>query len=330
MINSEYGVGARKFIPDLVKYYEISLVDYIPITHKTYKLSTENGQQYFLKETTDSTLNKYQYLESKGISNVLYPILNKEKRFITKTNNLSFYINDYLSNIPVRDDIKAANLFNELNILHHQTTIRKNLDPSKARVKFDELSSQLDYKFRMLELLVRKVESKPLDMFSMPILENYHYILDAKRELIKLQKRIISSVKAKESVEYSFVHNNPSIDHLLNVRGVNYLTSLDHSKIGISSLDMAKFYVLNEHLDIDYKSLILNEYYNENQLFYYDYFRYLVLVIYIKRMNVSTEEYVNANLFVSTANVIQRYFHNFSDYQEETSKPDQTNYNNQY
>ena len=115
MINSEYGVGARKFIPDLVKYYEISLVDYIPITHKTYKLSTENGQQYFLKETTDSTLNKYQYLESKGISNVLYPILNKEKRFITKTNNLSFYINDYLSNIPVRDDIKAANLFNELN-----------------------------------------------------------------------------------------------------------------------------------------------------------------------------------------------------------------------
>ena len=230
----------------------------------------------------------------------------------------------------MRDDIKAANLFNELNILHHQTTIRKNLDPSKARVKFDELSSQLDYKFRMLELLVRKVESKPLDMFSMPILENYHYILDAKRELIKLQKRIISSVKAKESVEYSFVHNNPSIDHLLNVRGVNYLTSLDHSKIGISSLDMAKFYVLNEHLDIDYKSLILNEYYNENQLFYYDYFRYLVLVIYIKRMNVSTEEYVNANLFVSTANDIQRYFHNFSDYQEETSKPDQTSYNNQY
>ena len=33
MINSEYGVGARKFIPDLVKYYEISLVDYIPVSY---------------------------------------------------------------------------------------------------------------------------------------------------------------------------------------------------------------------------------------------------------------------------------------------------------
>ena len=70
---------------------------------------------------------------------------------------------------------------------------------------------------------------------------------------------IISLKVCKEkSVEYSFVHNNPSIDHLLNVRGVNYLTSLDHSKIGISSLDMAKFYVLNEHLDIDYKLSLIH------------------------------------------------------------------------
>ena len=77
MTNSEYSIGVRKFIPDLVKYYEISFVDYIPITHKTYKLSTEDGQHYFLKETNDNTLNKYQYLESKGITNVLYPILHK-------------------------------------------------------------------------------------------------------------------------------------------------------------------------------------------------------------------------------------------------------------
>ncbi|MFR5892570.1 MAG: hypothetical protein ACLUG4_09080 [Bacilli bacterium] len=84
MTNSEYSIGVRKFIPDLVKYYEISFVDYIPITHKTYKLSTEDGQHYFLKETNDNTLNKYQYLESKGITNVLYPILNKEKGLLRK------------------------------------------------------------------------------------------------------------------------------------------------------------------------------------------------------------------------------------------------------
>lgn len=323
MISNDYNNLRAKIIPELVNYYEIQMVDFVPITKKTFKLSTENGRYYFLKETNEEILNKYQYLESKGVNNVLYPLLNREKKFITKTNNHAFYLNEYLPVIPVREDLKAANLFNALNSLHHQTSVRKTLDPMKSRTKFDELSNQLDYKFKMLELLVRKVESKPLDMYSMPILENYHYILDAKRELIKLQKRIISSVKARESVEYSFIHNNPSLDHLLNIRGVDYLTSLDHSKIGISSLDMAKFYVENEYLDIDYKALILNEYFNENQLFYYDYFRYLVLVIYIKRMNVSQEDYINANMFVYTATALKKYFSNFSDYQEETSKPEQ-------
>lgn len=309
----------RKFTPDLVKYYEITLNDFIPISKKAYKLTTENGKNYFLKETTSNTMNKYQYLENRGISNVLYPLLNSEKRFITNTNNLSFYINDYINPVMVREDVKAEDLFHQLTIIHAQTALKKTLDPSKARYKFDELSSELDYKFRMIESYVRKVESKPLNMYSMPVLENYRYILDAKKELIKLQKRIISSVKARESVEYSFVHNNPKTDHLINVRGVSYLTSIDSGKIGISSLDMAKFYVENEHLDIDYKELILGQYYKDSQLFYYDYFRFLVLVIYIKRINLSYEEYVNANAFVSTSQAIRKYFDNFSDYKEEAS-----------
>lgn len=313
----------RAFVPDLVKYYEIQLVNYQPITLKTYKLENEQGKTYFLKETNSIALSKYQYLETRGVSNVLYPILNKDKRFVTNTNNLSFYVNDYINSYRVRDDLKVASLFNELNKLHHSTVINKQLDPSKTRPKFDELTSELDYKFRIIEACVRKVESKPLNIYSMPILENYHYILDAKRELIKLQKRIISSVKARESVEYSFIHNNPSLEHLLNVRGVDYLTSLDNGKIGISSLDMAKFYVQNEHLDIDFKNLIMNEYYDENHLFYYDYFRYLVLVLYIKRINISQEEFVNANVFVNNAEAIKKYFTNFSDYQEQTSEPKQ-------
>ena len=293
-------------------------------TLKTYKLSSESGKKYFLKETDDVVLSKYQYLESKRISNILYPILNKEKRFVTNTNNLSFYINDYINVNPVREDLKIASLFNELNILHQNTIINKQLNPMKARPKFEELTAELDYKFRMIETMVRRVESRPLNDYSMPILENYHYILDAKKVLIKLQKRIISSVKAKESVEYSFIHNNPKLDHLLNIRGVDYLTSLDKGKIGISSLDMAKLYVQNEDLDIDFKNLILNEYYDESHLFYYDYFRYLVLVMYIKRMNPSVEEFVNAKSFVNNAEAIKRYFNNFSDYQEHASNPKNT------
>lgn len=315
----------RQFDNDLVKYYEIEIADYEPITSKSFKITTESGQDFFFKETNDGVLEKYQYLSNQGINNVLYPLENREKKLITKTNQLNFYISDYIRQIPVREDVKAVNIFKELNHLHEQTIIQKTLDPAKSRAKFDELSNQLDYKFKVLEQMVRRVESRPLDLFSMPILENYHTILDAKKELIKLQKRIISSVKARESVNYSFLHNNPSIDHILNIRGVNYLVSLDNGKTGISSLDMAKFYVKNEGYDVDFKSMILNEYFDENHLFYYDYFRYLILVIYIKRMPISAEPYINANSFVDTANSIHKYFDNFLNYQEQTGYPNEAN-----
>lgn len=309
----------RSIEPDIVKYYEININDYEPITLKAYKIVSDNGKEYFLKETNAVALQKYQYLYNQGVNNVIYPILNRNESFVTRANDSNYYISDYVKQIKIRNDTRVSNLYNELSILHQQTQIRKSLDPSKSRGKFDELSSQLDYKFRLLEQLVRKIEAKNLDTFTLPILENYHYILDAKKELVKLQKRLISSIKAHEGVNYSFIHNNPDLDHLLNIKGVNYLSSLDNGKIGINSLDMAKFYVMNEQYDIDFKQLILDKYYDENQLFYYDYFRFLVLVIYIKRMPITIDDYINANSFVDTSESIKRYFKNFLDYKEETS-----------
>lgn len=309
----------RSIEPDIVKYYEININDYEPITLKAYKIVSDNGKEYFLKETNAVALQKYQYLYNQGVNNVIYPILNRNESFVTRANDSNYYISDYVKQIKIRNDTRVSNLYNELSILHQQTQIRKSLDPSKSRGKFDELSSQLDYKFRLLEQLVRKIEAKNLDTFTLPILENYHYILDAKKELVKLQKRLISSIKAHEGVNYSFVHNNPDLDHLLNIKGVNYLSSLDNGKIGINSLDMAKFYVMNEQYDIDFKQLILDKYYDENQLFYYDYFRFLVLVIYIKRMPITIDDYINANSFVDASESIKRYFKNFLDYKEETS-----------
>ena len=185
----------RSIEPDIVKYYEININDYEPITLKAYKIVSDNGKEYFLKETNAVALQKYQYLYNQGVNNVIYPILNRNESFVTRANDSNYYISDYVKQIKIRNDTRVSNLYNELSILHQQTQIRKSLDPSKSRGKFDELSSQLDYKFRLLEQLVRKIEAKNLDTFTLPILENYHYILDAKKELVKLQKRLISSIK---------------------------------------------------------------------------------------------------------------------------------------
>ena len=83
----------------------------------------------------------------------------------------------------------------------------------------------------------------------------------------------------------------------------------------MESLDLAKYYVENEDLNVDYKSIIKRRYKNSNP-FYYDYFRYMVLLIYIARLNISTDEYISAGEFITTSNSIKKYFKNFSDYED--------------
>lgn len=306
---------------DLVKYYEINLKDISPITLKTYKLVSDNNNNFFLKETSKTILNKYHYLENIGVSNVLYPILNKENKYVSSNNNQFFYVTDYINEVKIRDDVKSSALFYELENLHNRTIIKKTLDPFKARIKFDEITNQLDYKFKSIESYVRQVESKPLNMFSMPILENYYLILEAKKELVKLQKRLISSIKSRESVNYNFIHNNPSLDHILNVRGQNYLISLDKSKIGLDSLDYAKYYISNNFIDVDYKTLILNHYDSDAYSFNYDYFKYLILYIYIMKINFTNEQQVNARNFENVAINISKFNNDFLDNKKQTSQP---------
>ena len=308
------------FNNDLVSYYEIDLKEienYIKLTSKTFKISNINGNSFFVKKTIPNALEKYHFLSNQGVNNILYPITNSNNKYVTRNDFHCFYINNYFDSFNVKDEIKTINMYNELNNLHKMTVIKKQLNPVSARPKFDEITNRLDFQFRILEDYVRTIESRNLYDYSMPILANYQYFLNAKGELIKLQRRLIGSIKNKESVDYTYIHNNPHLDHLLNIKGVYYLTSLEKGKIGLSSLDLAKLYVENEHLNIDFKNIIKEYYKNENNLFGYDYFRFLVLIIFIKKINLTSSDYINSTTFIKVANSIKRYFDNFSDNQEE-------------
>lgn len=309
----------RKIENDIVKYYELSISSVDKITHKTYKINDKNGNSFFIKKTIPNALEKYHFLYNQSCNNILFPILNNDQKYVTKINKDSFYLNDFYKTFTIKKEVNANNMFRELNTLHYNTSFKRQLNPFSTRPKFDEMSNRLDYQFRILEEYVRNIESRPLEPFSMQILGNYHIILNAKNEMIKLQKRIISTVKQKEGINYSFIHNNPKLEHLLNIKGVYYLTSIENGKIGINSLDIAKFYLENEHLNIDFKSILNEHFKNENNQFYYDYFRYLVLLIIIRRINITDVDHINSVLFMDATSSIKRYFENFSDYQEEVS-----------
>lgn len=301
---------------ELVKYYEFKIEELVQLSSKSYKLKSNYGNNYFIKETKFNALEKYHFLYNQGCNNILYPILNKEEKYVTRNNNKAIYVNNYYETFTTNNDIKFQNLVNELSNLHQRTSVKKQLNPSTSRPKFDEISNRLDFQFRLIEDYIRSIERKELNNFRLQILSNYHHILDAKKELIRLQKKVISYVKAKEGVEYHYIHNNPRLDHLLNVKGSYYLSSVENGKIGINSLDLAKAYIENSELNVDYKSIFLETFKNENNQFYYDYFRYLILLIYITRLKITNIEHIDANSFIKIALDIKKYHELFSDYQE--------------
>ena len=303
----------RQLSNSLIEYYEIPLEYIKKISSKSYKYKDETSKEYFLKVSPFNSSEKFKFLESLGVDNILYPYLNKENEYITKQKGDSFYLMDYYKHVNLIDEVKAQNMIKELNKLHQSTIIKRQLSTRLARPKFEEITKELDYKFKILENYVRSVEYENLNVFSMPILGNYQYILDAKKELIMLQKRIINFVKAKEKVEYVYIHNRPSLDHILNIKGVNYLISAENGKIGINSLDLAKFYLENEDLEINFEDLIVKNIFNTDSNFNYDYFRFLILYILIKNIIISNEKYLTAQSFINVSESIRKYFSRFLD-----------------
>ena len=91
----------RKFKSALVEYYEIPLEYLMRISKKSYKYFDPNKKEYFLKVTPFNSSEKFKFLESLSIDNIIYPHLNKENEFITKQSGNSFYLMDYYPQINI-------------------------------------------------------------------------------------------------------------------------------------------------------------------------------------------------------------------------------------
>lgn len=255
----------------------------------------------------------FEFLENSGVDNIILPRYNVNQNYVSQDFNKFYYITDYYRSNDTIVEKKATDLFIELNKLHEKTVYPRQLNQKMYRNKFDELNKRLDYLFKRIEEYIRALENRRIDYNSYQILSNYHIILTAKQELTRLEKKLILSIKDGESIEYSFIHNDPKLEHLLYVRGDKYLISLDKGKMGIHSFDYAKFYVENKDLNIDLKSLIINELNKHNTDFYYDYFRFVVLLIYLFRISFINDTINNAKMFATVSENIKIFMHEFQD-----------------
>lgn len=309
----EQDIKCKRSINQVLKEeFNIDVKEVLDNTSKTKIIRCED-QNYLMKRYDESIERIYNFLQNSGTTNVIYPEKLNGVIMVSTNEHQKYYLTPYYDSTIIVPEKQALDLFNELATLHSKTAYPKKLTQKTSRQKIDEISKQLNYKFILIEEYIRSLETKTIDEQTYNILSNYHYILDAKNELIRLQKRIILSIKDEEGVNYSFNHNNPKLDHLIKVKGFNYLTSLEKGKFGIESLDYAKFYIENEELNIDFKKLITNVLWQYESHFYYDYFRYLVLLIYIKKLSITNNLFINIKSFNKTAISIEKYFKTFPD-----------------
>lgn len=304
---------SSKFLETINSLYDLEIIKKEDKTNKSCILHCRSGNCFLLKEIDKDHSFIYDFLSNLGVSNVVLPKSNIDDRFITKINNKFYYLTNYYRSNDTNINKKTADLFDELIRLHRNTSFPRKMSPEIYRKKFDELTKRIDYRFKILEDFVRSLETKKITHITYPVLEKYHIILDLKNELIKLQKKIIESIKDNQSVDYVFIHNNPKIDHLIYARGNKYLVSVDKGKIGIKSIDFAKFYIENCGIDIDMVSLIKNELLTNNTRFYYDYFRFNVLVSYLFNINVMSENTISYHSIIVNCDKIFQFMKDFND-----------------
>lgn len=309
----------RQVIDKSRDLYDLDLSTIVPITGKSYKGKISNGKEYFIKKTDNYMQEKFKFLYDQGIDNILFPIRNRTGDFITKDEE-SYYITDYINDFYMLNEIKAVNLVNQLDKLHKNTFFKRQLTPSSAKTKMDEIFLYLQYKYNTLEMYIRSLEERPFDEFSIPILKSYYIILDSKKTMADIQRRLISAIKEKKSVYFSYIHNNPKIDHLLISGGYQYLISIEHSKLGIPSLDIVKFYIENECCNVDMKSIITSYFSKFDDSFYYDYFCFMVILYYLKGITIIDKDYITTQSFVYATESIKKFMDNYI--QKETPPTD--------
>lgn len=296
--------------------YNLNLLSYTPLTSKSYKVTTKDNEKYVVKKIKNKSKNKYKYLKNQGLDNIIYPIPNIEDLLYTRVTNFGcedecYCVMPYIDDNNVLNQTKAKALLEQLSILHNKTSFNKNISLIKSKKKMEEVIQYLDYKFNIIESYVRVIEAQPFDEFSIPILKNYHYILDAKRVLIEKNRIIVNAIKSEKSVIYCFIHNNPKLDHLILSNGEKYLISIDNGVIGIPSLDIAKFYIENEDIDYDISSDIKAYFDTYEDSFYIDYFIFLVLFIYIRDLIVDKKCYICTQNFIYISNAIKKFNKSF-------------------
>ena len=159
--------------------------------------------------------------------------------------------------------------------------------------KIKKMILVMNERFNLVELKIREIElSSYKDDTSWIVLSKYHILLDCKKEVYKLTKKISNELKKEKVLCYCILHSYPTLEHFINDRLISY----PYSKYGYYVNDLYKAYVDLEHLNFDIKS-ILDKYLDSS--FAKQYFKLMVMYTYISGLEtIDFKTYEGINRYI--------------------------------
>lgn len=294
-----------EFIQKIETSLQTKITEVEDLTTNVTLVTTIDGSQYTLKTVPPKCRDVYDFLASQKVQCVSYPV----KSF--RETDGAFFLYRYVKALEYPPQKKISNLFEAITELHGKTAYEKKL-PQKSFKYLHRTYKKLDTIFQTLEMIIREAELATVKTdIQWILLSKYSIFLKAKAELYELQKKIHKYIDDKGTAIYCLNHGNPCLTHMVDDK----IISFNHASLGIFVSDIAKLYVANEQMNLNWFRIIEEQLARYDNPFYKVYFKFFVLYIYMINLRFDdTHETEMVNIYIQIANKIKIFMTAFESY----------------
>jgi hypothetical protein len=271
--------------------YKINVTSFIKISDKVYKIKSDD-KNYILKYIDNNNLNMIiEKLNIVKIDTIYFPILNTNNEYISKYENYSFVIYNFLEEEKTSlNDLKLKFYLNELANLHNKTYYPLKVNDSFFKDTYEYIGKLIDDKEKVIKDYMEYIENtnykSPSEWLFLLNYPTYIKCIDEANGALEKFKNI--SYK-KSNVRMAFTFNNFDYKHIFLKE--SKIIGVDNIRLSSPVYDI--FYTLsvieNSNVDIKsyylkyFKTFILEDYEKE----------WLYSLLYIPNLNISNDECLN-------------------------------------
>ncbi len=246
-------------------------------------IDTDQGKFILKKKKRLDKSKVYQYLSSRGFTN--FP---KEYNDLEKD---EYEVYPYIETIATPDEQKALDMIYLMSLLHNKTTFYKNSDLNDIKETYEQLDKKISYLtyyyHDLQDIIEQHTFMSPSEYLLMRnISKIYAALFYSKNEL----EHWYSIVSQKKKERYVMIHNNLSLDHLLESESP-YLISWDYAKMDSPIYDVMTFYKKYFHT-LDFNQL-LNVYESKYPLLEEERILMNILLSIPEKLELDKKEYEN-------------------------------------